>query len=410
MVTIYIDSNVIIASQLDDEKHHAESKHFMQKVQGTRESDTYYVTSVFTFLELASAMIRRTRNEDKALALLYKIRNSWKKSIRPVPPLGSRQLTSFTALIESLIDSAIKFRTPSADTIHAQSVYLYDLDYLVTWNVEDFVHLKESMRNLTVLNPSQMLMLLKDEATEKEVTQELVTPQVDLKKLVKERPDYMTSWNARLQWVLPTTRDLALKLIRRLETDLTGVKHQARFRWYSFYRREPFVRRNGVATVLIGRKTVKLSIRVNPAKFNDPFGIFKPMAGFFYDEEFRAPITSGNIEAVVSVASLGYQGLISADPSLQNETLRVLVVRRHPGDDKWARLQIGNFGIGSVQLSDYEVGAWGKHSAGTGRIIEPGKSIILSITANPGKFQMGQSYDVHVWTKTGTMFPFRVVF
>ena len=142
MVTIYIDSNVIIASQLDDEKqHHAESKRFMQKVLGTREPDTYYVTSVFTFLELASAMIRRIRNEDRALALLYKIRNSWKKSIRPVPPLASKQLTSFTALIESLIGSTIKFRTPSADTIHAQSVYLYDLDYLVTWNVEDFVYL-----------------------------------------------------------------------------------------------------------------------------------------------------------------------------------------------------------------------------------------------------------------------------
>lgn len=162
LVTIYIDSNVIVASELDDEKQHAESREFMQRVLGTREPDTYYVTSVFTFLELASAMIRRTQSEDRALALLYKIRNSWKKSIRPVSPLPTKQFTSFTALIDSLIDTTMKFQTRSADTIHAQSVYIYDFDYLVTWNAKDFVHLKKTMTGLTILNPREMHILLSD--------------------------------------------------------------------------------------------------------------------------------------------------------------------------------------------------------------------------------------------------------
>jgi hypothetical protein len=133
-------------------------------------------------------------------------------------------------------------------------------------------------------------------------------------KKEKEKPEYETSWNARLEWVGPGTRELAEKLVQRLEHELP-VKGKPRFRWYSLYRQEPFVRKNDIATILVGRKTLRLSIRTNPKKFSDTFGLFKPMAGFFYDrgEERRAFVTPDNLEAVVSVARGAYQGLVNKD-------------------------------------------------------------------------------------------------
>ena len=93
-------------------------------------------------------------------------------------------------------------------------------------------------------------------------------------------------------------------------SDLPGVQSKPRFRWYSFYRGPPFVRKNDVATILVGRKTVRLSIRVKP-KFSDWTGLFKPMAGFFYpsETERRAHVSPDNLEAVVSVARLAYREL-----------------------------------------------------------------------------------------------------
>jgi hypothetical protein len=77
------------------------------------------------------------------------------------------------------------------------------------------------------------------------------------------------------------------------------------------YRAIPPVRKNDVATLLVGRKNLKLSIRVNPKSFLDTSGISKPMAGFFYPRgtERRMPVTSENLETVVKLAKSAYQGL-----------------------------------------------------------------------------------------------------
>ena len=186
---------------------------------------------------------------------------------------------------------------------------------------------------MEVLELKSLIQNLKHEETEQAAIEEGRTPKgwvkvpaiarvtIGTTKLSeKEKPDYQTSWDARLKWVEPGTRALAEKLIQRLEKELSGVQHQPRFRWHSFYRREPFVRKNDVATILIGRKTVRLSIRVNAQRFNDALGLFKPMAGFFYDsgEERRAFVTPDNLEAAVSVARGAYQGLIGGPEDRPN--------------------------------------------------------------------------------------------
>ena len=157
MIEIYIDSNVIVASEIAEEEYHQESKEFMEYVLASKGTDTTFFTSVFTFLELASAMIRRTENADRVYSLLYRIKNSWKDLIRPVPPMPPQKLTSFTRLVDALIETAIRFRTPSADTIHAQTVAGYEIHYLVTWNKKDFSEMEKQISELKVLSPTEML-------------------------------------------------------------------------------------------------------------------------------------------------------------------------------------------------------------------------------------------------------------
>lgn len=160
-MNIYIDSNVIVASEIRGEKHHQESKEFMKYVLGNKNPNIAFFTSVFTFLELASAMIRRTRDKNKAYSLLYRIRNSWKDLINPLPPIPPRKLTSFTRLVDTLIETSIKFHTPAGDSIHAQTVAETEIDYLITWNKEHFSDMEKQIENLKVLTPTELLEELK---------------------------------------------------------------------------------------------------------------------------------------------------------------------------------------------------------------------------------------------------------
>lgn len=146
------------------------------------------------------------------------------------------------------------------------------------------------------------------------VKEEHPTETLAIRKVEKRMasPVYMTQWGERMNWIEPSTRDLAYQLIERLRDELRPIVARPKFRWYFFYRGpHPYVRKNAVATVLVGKKNVKLSIRVNPGSFSDPDGISKPMRGFFFPKgsERRMPVTRENIEAVVKLARSAYAGL-----------------------------------------------------------------------------------------------------
>jgi predicted nucleic acid-binding protein len=160
MTNIYIDSNVIVASEIEEEEHNHESREFMQYVLRNKKTDIIFFTSVFTFLELASAMTRRTNDRDKTYSLLYRIKNSWKYSINPLPPMAPRKMTSFTRLVDTLIETSIRFHTSSADSIHAQTIAENEIDYVVTWNKKDFSDMIKQIQNLKVLTPSEMMEVL----------------------------------------------------------------------------------------------------------------------------------------------------------------------------------------------------------------------------------------------------------
>lgn len=158
---IYIDSDVIVASEIDTELHHVESKDFMKHVTENKNTHFVFFTSVFTSLELASAMIRRTQDPDRAYSLLYRVQKTWKRSINPLPPMPPKDMTSFTRLVDNLIETTIRFNTPSGDTIHAHTAALWEMHTLVTWNKPHFKRLEKDLRGIMVLDPHEMLAELK---------------------------------------------------------------------------------------------------------------------------------------------------------------------------------------------------------------------------------------------------------
>ncbi|MFH0860572.1 MAG: hypothetical protein V1921_05180 [Candidatus Altiarchaeota archaeon] len=154
-LNVYIDSDVMIASEIKDEQNHVESKKFMDYIIKSRGEDIKFFTSQYTFVELASAMIRRTKKSDKAYSLLYRVRNSWKKFINPLPPM--EKMTSFSNLVDNLIETAIGFKTPAGDTIHAHTFAEYEMDYLITWNIKHFVGMRRKIKNIKLLTPTNVL-------------------------------------------------------------------------------------------------------------------------------------------------------------------------------------------------------------------------------------------------------------
>jgi len=158
---IYIDSNVIVAAEIDTEKCHTESKTFMKYVTEKNHPNFIFFTSVFTSLELASAMIRRTGNSDKVYSLLYRTKNTWKHSINPLPPMSPKEMTSFTRLIDSLISTTVKFNTPTADTIHAHTAASYEMHYFVTWNKDHFMELERQLKGIKIRDPIEVIRLFK---------------------------------------------------------------------------------------------------------------------------------------------------------------------------------------------------------------------------------------------------------
>ena len=154
-LNVYIDSDVMVASEIKGEQNHVESKKFMDYVLKTKDKDIEFFTSIFTFLELASAMIRRTKNKDKTYSLLYRVKNSWKKFINPLPPMESG--TSFITLIDNLIETTIKFKTPAGDTVHAHTFALKELDYFITWNTKHFDGMRRNLKGIKILTPTDVL-------------------------------------------------------------------------------------------------------------------------------------------------------------------------------------------------------------------------------------------------------------
>ena len=103
----------------------------------------------------------------------------------------------------------------------------------------------------------------------------------------KERPDHMRSWEARLKWVTPETREMIQKLIKRVESELSGISHEPRLRWYYFYKGEGRGLKYLFAVLMIGKKKVSVRIKADPVKFKDLQKWTKKYKGWFFARKYE---------------------------------------------------------------------------------------------------------------------------
>jgi len=161
MKNIGIDTDVIVSSQISSEVNHKESKRFMDYILKSNLEEMFFFTSIFTFLELSSAMIRRTRDKNKVYSLLYQLNKSWKDKLNPIPLTSFKKsmspITFSKNWIDRLIDTAVKFKSKSADTIQIQTILENQIDCFITWNKKDFIQLEKEIRGFKVYTPTEVL-------------------------------------------------------------------------------------------------------------------------------------------------------------------------------------------------------------------------------------------------------------
>jgi len=158
---VYIDSDVFVSYVRKTEKNHKNSKKFLDFIIKNNLKDVNFFTSRFTEVEVGSAIYRRTKRQDRARATLHKMTRSWANKIFPLPENPNKKI-KIDNLIIKLVETALKYGTRFGDSIHANDVESYDIDYLVTWNIKDFKKLEKKIKKLTVLEPVEILKILKE--------------------------------------------------------------------------------------------------------------------------------------------------------------------------------------------------------------------------------------------------------
>lgn len=165
---IYIDVNTFVSYVRKTEINHEKSKIFIDFILNKDFlKEILFFTSRFSSVGVASAIYRRTSNQDKARATLHKLERPWSNKILPLPEKPDEKI-KIDDLVIKLVETALKYGTKFEDTIHANDVESYEIDYLVTWNTKDFKKLERKIKRLKVLTPPQMLEILKKIKSKKE--------------------------------------------------------------------------------------------------------------------------------------------------------------------------------------------------------------------------------------------------
>lgn len=157
-VSVYIDADVIVSSCEHLKKsNQKESIRFMELVLKDKNKEKFsFFTSQYTLLEIASAIGRRTKNKDLAYSELYKIIHPMGEYITILQP-SKRKKIDFKKYITQLIEISVKHSTPAGDTIHAQIIEDYEIDILVTWNIDHYKCFEENISRLKLMKPNSFL-------------------------------------------------------------------------------------------------------------------------------------------------------------------------------------------------------------------------------------------------------------
>jgi predicted nucleic acid-binding protein len=111
-------------------------------------------TSVFTLLEIASAIRRQVGKRD-VYQYLYNIHVKYKEGqVEWLFPSKVKTTYDLKKLIDELVKTAIENRTPAGDTIHVYTMINNRIKTLITWDKDHFKGLKR--RN--ILTPEEFML------------------------------------------------------------------------------------------------------------------------------------------------------------------------------------------------------------------------------------------------------------
>jgi len=152
MRKIYVDSNIFVDAEIPDRPFHKESKRFLETVLARR--DIRVCTSVYTLLEIASAITRQIGKRYIAYKSLYNVEMKYSEShVSRLYPSRKDEVFDFEKLVRALIETSIQYYTPAGDTIHAHTLIANRIRTLVTRNKDHFLHLK----GREILTPEEFL-------------------------------------------------------------------------------------------------------------------------------------------------------------------------------------------------------------------------------------------------------------
>jgi predicted nucleic acid-binding protein len=151
---IYVDSNIFVDAEIPERKFYKESKEFFNVV--LNKHNIRICTSVYTLLEIASAITRQIGKRD-TYKHLYNVEANYREGqVSWLYPSTKKKLFDFEKLVRSLIETSIRCQTPSGDTIHAQTLIANRIKTLITRNKDHFKNLKRK----EVLLPEEFLQTL----------------------------------------------------------------------------------------------------------------------------------------------------------------------------------------------------------------------------------------------------------
>jgi predicted nucleic acid-binding protein len=149
---IYVDSNIFVDAEIPERKFHKESKKFLESVLSRHDMRVY--TSVYTLLEIASAITRQIGKRNISWKYLYNVEMKYKEGqVSWIYPTRKDEVFDFERLVRALIETSIQYYTPSGDTIHAHTLIANRIRTLITRNKDHFQHLK----GRDILTPEEFL-------------------------------------------------------------------------------------------------------------------------------------------------------------------------------------------------------------------------------------------------------------
>lgn len=166
-MSVYLDTSIFAGKVLLSDDEDKKCALLMETISN-KEFDNYaFMTSKFTLVDLAE-LISRRKTIDKAKSILFDIMNNPDLPIYLLNPepvhktwthktLGKRQLFDIDLLIANLVNTALDYRIPGFDTIHAHTVRRLGEDVIVVSRDTHFSRFKGINNVIDIVTASGFL-------------------------------------------------------------------------------------------------------------------------------------------------------------------------------------------------------------------------------------------------------------